>query len=324
MKEFAAGERCRRAVLDGYIDGQFDRQGCEEEEQRCDVCWGITAVEGRRRVRVAARVEEDVSPDIQPPEAYSIIPEAYSIIPEAHSIIPEAYTPDGEEDKAVANIGVRRRRSNVEMVEAEEANKRRRTEESEGMEKARRTYERQEHRRRDSAIQKAEAGEKMEGQYRFWQERCEICHINGRASVGHHSWRDCLDEEEREAVRQVWEALGGIKFEAYTGCFDCWAPQGICQAWETIENGGQSRYRRARGGQCQFPGVLRDTVAAVVGVGRAGLIEDFVRAIAAKERVKLDDSREAGVGQWMPWLRRKAKIGEVETSGLGRIFWELG
>jgi hypothetical protein len=54
------------------------------------------------------------------------------------------------------------------------------------------------------------------------------------------------------------------------------------------------------------------------------LIEDFVRAIAAKERVKLDDSREAGVGQWMPWLRRKAKIGEVETSGLGRIFWELG
>jgi hypothetical protein len=39
MKEFAAGERCRRAVLDGYIDGQFDRQGCEEEEQRCDVCY---------------------------------------------------------------------------------------------------------------------------------------------------------------------------------------------------------------------------------------------------------------------------------------------
>ena len=118
-------------------------------------------------------MEEDVSPDTQPPEA--------------HSIIPEAYTPDGEEDRAVVNIGVRRRRSDVEMAESEEANKRRRTEESEGMEKARRTHERQEHRRRDSAIEKAEAGEKMEGQYRFWQERCEICHINGRASVGHHS-----------------------------------------------------------------------------------------------------------------------------------------
>jgi superfamily II DNA/RNA helicase len=207
MKEFVAGERCRRAVLDGYIDGQFDRRGCEEEEQRCDVCRGITTVEGRRRVRVVGRVEEDVSPDRRTPEA--------------HSIVPEAYTPDGEEDRAVANIGVRRRRSDVGVAEAEEANKRRRTEESEGMEKARRTHERQEHRSRDSAIEKAEAGEKMEGQYRFWQERCEICHINGRASVGHHGWRDCPDGEEREAVRQVWEALGGIKFEAYTGCFDC-------------------------------------------------------------------------------------------------------
>jgi hypothetical protein len=140
----------------------------------------------------------------------------------------------------------------------------------------------------------------MEGQYRFWQERCEICHINGRTSVGHHSWRDRPDGEEREAVRQVWEALGRIKFEAYTGCFDCWAPQGICQAWETVENGRGSRYRRARGGQCQFPSVLQDIVAAVVGVGRAELIEDFVQTTAAKKRVKLDDSQESGVGQWMP------------------------
>jgi hypothetical protein len=87
---------------------------------------------------------------------------------EAHSIILEAYTLDREEDRAVANIGVQRRRSNVEIVEAEEANKRRRTEESVGIEKARRTHKRQEHRRHDSAIEKAKAGEKIEGQYRFW------------------------------------------------------------------------------------------------------------------------------------------------------------
>jgi hypothetical protein len=64
---------------------------------------------------------------------------------EAYSIIPEAYTLDGEEDKAVVNIRVQRRHSNVEMVEAEEANKRRHIEESEGIEKARRTHKRQEH-----------------------------------------------------------------------------------------------------------------------------------------------------------------------------------
>jgi hypothetical protein len=78
MKEFVAGKRCRRAVLDGYIDGQFDRRSYEEEEQRCDVCRGITAVEGRRRVRVVARVEEDVGPDIRTPEAHNTVPEAYT------------------------------------------------------------------------------------------------------------------------------------------------------------------------------------------------------------------------------------------------------
>jgi hypothetical protein len=65
-------------------------------------------------------------------------------------------------------------------------------------------------------------------------------------------------------------------------------------------------------------------VAVVVGVGRAELIEDFVQTMAVKERVKLDNSQDAGVGQWMPWLKRKVKIREIETSGLGRIFWELG
>jgi hypothetical protein len=82
---------------------------------------------------------------------------------EAHSIILEAYTLDREEEKAVTNIRVRRRRSDIEIVEAEEVNKRRHIEESEEIEKARRTHERQEHRRHELAIEKAETGEKMEG-----------------------------------------------------------------------------------------------------------------------------------------------------------------
>jgi hypothetical protein len=117
--------------LDGYIDGQFDRRGYKEEEQRCDVCRGITIVEGRRRVRVVARVEEDVGLDVQTLEAYSIVLEACTL--------------DGKEDRAVANIGVRRRRSDIGVAEAEELNKRRRIEESEGIEKARRTHKRQEY-----------------------------------------------------------------------------------------------------------------------------------------------------------------------------------
>jgi hypothetical protein len=236
---------------------------------------------------------------------------------------PEGQNPDVEEGRSVANIGVRRRYGDEETAEVEAANKRRRVEEIEGMEKIRRAHERQERRRSGLAMEEAEVGDRMEGQFRFWQARCEICQIKEQVSEGHQSWRDCRDGEAKEAVRRVWGELSRIRFEAYTGCFDCWAPQGICQAWEAVENGGRSRYRRARGGRCQFPGVLRDTVAAVVGVGRAELMEEFVEAMAAKERVELDDSYGAGVGRWMPWLRRKVRIGEIETSGLGRMFWEL-
>jgi hypothetical protein len=32
MKEFVVGKRCCRAVLDRYINRQFDRRGCKEEE----------------------------------------------------------------------------------------------------------------------------------------------------------------------------------------------------------------------------------------------------------------------------------------------------
>ena len=34
-------QRCRRAVLDGYLDGREDRNGCEDGEALCDVCGGV-------------------------------------------------------------------------------------------------------------------------------------------------------------------------------------------------------------------------------------------------------------------------------------------
>jgi hypothetical protein len=32
--------RCRRRVLDAYLDGRKGREGCEDGEERCDVCRG--------------------------------------------------------------------------------------------------------------------------------------------------------------------------------------------------------------------------------------------------------------------------------------------
>jgi superfamily II DNA helicase RecQ len=66
VKEFVAGERCRRIVLDRHMDGRVDRYGCEPHngEERCDICSGQPRGEKRRRVWVPGTEErgrEDVS-----------------------------------------------------------------------------------------------------------------------------------------------------------------------------------------------------------------------------------------------------------------------
>ena len=38
MEQFLKGRGCRRRVLDGVMDGFEERGGCEESEERCDVC----------------------------------------------------------------------------------------------------------------------------------------------------------------------------------------------------------------------------------------------------------------------------------------------
>jgi len=41
------GRECRRVVMSEYLDGRFGRQGCEDGEEKCDICTGR---EERRRV----------------------------------------------------------------------------------------------------------------------------------------------------------------------------------------------------------------------------------------------------------------------------------
>jgi len=38
VEEFVQGSKCRRIILDGAMDGRFDRMGCEEGEEVCDLC----------------------------------------------------------------------------------------------------------------------------------------------------------------------------------------------------------------------------------------------------------------------------------------------
>lgn len=62
--------RCRRRVLDEYLDGRESREGCEEGEERCDVCRGLDE-----------EIEEDDS--------------------EEHS---EAHSEDNQEEEEIGNV----------------------------------------------------------------------------------------------------------------------------------------------------------------------------------------------------------------------------
>jgi len=38
VEGFISGSRCRRIYLDHEMDGRIDRVGCEDGEERCDIC----------------------------------------------------------------------------------------------------------------------------------------------------------------------------------------------------------------------------------------------------------------------------------------------
>jgi superfamily II DNA helicase RecQ len=54
-------ERCRRVVLDGYLDGRKDRVGCEEGEELCDVCGGV---EGEIEQETDEEVDEEAGEEV--------------------------------------------------------------------------------------------------------------------------------------------------------------------------------------------------------------------------------------------------------------------
>ena len=58
MGEGFEGRKCRRVVLNEYMDGVSDRTRCENDEAKCDICRGSTdGVDGRGEVDCEAMEE---------------------------------------------------------------------------------------------------------------------------------------------------------------------------------------------------------------------------------------------------------------------------
>jgi hypothetical protein len=111
--------------------------------------------------------------------------------------------------------------------------------------------------------------------------------------------------------------------ERFSGCFICLVPQAICHSWEEFSSGGRQGYRRRGDGDCQFRGVILNAVSAAIGVGDIGKIREFISIEAGKMGIQGEDG-EDWFRVWKRWMGSKVRVGDVETSGLGRLLYEFG
>lgn len=295
MKVFLKGESCRRIPLDKHMDGRDDRTACEVGEERCDVCCGRPR--GTKRHRIV--VGNDTAVDDE----------------RVSEVVGEG---QDEAEGDMAETSHRKRQRREDEMQAMQAVEERYREE-------RRAYQRIEAQRRRETIDREDGTEGLRKHFESWQGFCVICHVRKRAGEKHQHWRQCPhSDQDREKTARTWDWLVGVQVEKYSGCRSCWAAQGVCHSWEDISHDGRQRFRRQPGEwRCQFGGVMRDAVAAVMALGHGEVVGDWVDATMAKAGM----DQVIGVGGWESrkgWMGRKVRKRGVEMSGLCQMFWEFG
>ena len=107
----------------------------------------------------------------------------------------------------------------------------------------------------------------------------------------------------------------GLRFEKFSGCFHCGLPQAICNSWIEDTANALGRFKKQRGGTCQYPGILKTSVLAMIWLGDEALIKWGSRECELRG-ISFDD-RAAGLQKW---LGARAKIGMVETNEMVKVF----
>jgi len=73
-----------------------------------------------------------------------------------------------------------------------------------------------------------------------------------------------VDVEGVEFMKKAMPVMEKVEFAPFSRCAFCWAPQSVCHSWEEDGRRGRGMFRRRRGGSCQYPGVLKEAVAATL------------------------------------------------------------
>jgi superfamily II DNA helicase RecQ len=282
VRTFVRGERCRKVVLEEFMDGNARAAGCRagEGEAVCDVCEesrvGADGEEGRERegegqgkgsIGVVSREEE-------------------------------------EEEAERLMLGAGRRKRNLSMMEADE--------------------ERLGKRAREEVGDRWESTERLRKKLARYAEGCAMCVTKGEEGGREHEWWECggVGEEEIRKMEAAWEELGSIEWESYSSCWGCKTPQAVCNGWEDVGNRRRGVYERRDGVACQFRGVLRAGLAAVLTVREEEAREWLEEVVVSKARGR--DGEQGRFDWWeivKKWLGRRVDMGGGwQGSGASLLF----
>lgn len=284
VRTFVRWERCRKVVLEEFMDGNPRAVRCRaaEGEAVCDVC--ERAGEGFGRDEDWEREEDEQGRE-------------------------GSIRASREADAERPSWEAERRKRKLGMVEAEEGRLGKRAREEVG--------------------DRWESTERLRKKLQRYAEGCAICVTKGERDKKGHEWWDCevASEEEMRTIERAWEELGSIAWERYSSCEGCRTPQAVCNGWEDVGNRQRGFYEKRNGVECQFRGVLRPGLAALLTLreeeAREWLSEEVVGDIAGQA------GREKGeeVSWWdmvRKWFGAKVEMeGGWQGSGAILVFNKL-
>jgi len=162
--------------------------------------------------------------------------------------------------------------------------------------------------------------EKLQAQFERWSQGCAIC-MACKGRVEGHGWKDCpaasVIQLQRMQNKGLW--LDKVVFEPYSRCNFCWAPQSICNLWEEKMH-VHGAFQRRRNASCQYIGVLKYAVAAIL-VFRDQYCWEWLEGEQKKKGFIYGSKEE----RLVKWLGKKVKLNGREMSEMCRFFyiWEI-
>jgi len=324
VERFVSGARCRRIYLDHEMDGRIDRVRCEDAEERCDVCQAsdtmMDELEAQRQVYIHRAQEK------QNRLADSAIHMPTSSIPFPEAPSDEGNRSDGPFPSSPPGY------SQSSTVSFDQGFMADRISQGERVIFQSQQSQRQQQRVQIQARNRHAGCEVWDVENRLdqWVGKCPLCYVRtctGTAVDFRHRLDECVDPEQ-ELVRTEVQALQQIQFQEHASCFDCGVAQQVCTRWEEIREGNR-KFERIEGGVCQYEGIVRPVVAAIMVAGPLEVVDQEVWSHMRAEGIwganaVLDVSEEAEVKRGMlVWFGRKVVWGLVEASVLLHVFYRL-